>query len=868
MDALSTTELEEICYAQYETNRYEKIAVEHRCEIVTRLLKKLPECERTVVTLHYFAEMTSEEISTFLGISPNTVRSRLRRARGRLEKEESMIPEVLNSFQPNFQPSVNLTEKIMHEISQIKPNSPSISKPWIPWGLSFASTFLVILIMGFGTKALSRFQQSYSLDAISEKTIGLVDIPIVLELERKPDASTKNGRTDTPSKNSGVGFQAKRFLIAQAHAKDTDNTTAKPQWIQTKGPRGVSRTELFLTSDQNLYAIAKRGLYLLTKKEDAWTLVSSSGPNREFSLVMAESGDTLYLLTSNELIASNDKGKTWNSLGARPEGKTIALVITDTAMYLVLQREVFRSEDIGKRWELITEDLPTDNLPDDVNPDFQILDALAIDNTLFVGTSQGLFRVNSDWKKLQVPTSQGINSLTVNGDKLYVGTAVSPQGGPNWSPHAAVFYSTDLGKSWIDITPFNRSKIIVSVEVVAVGETLMLASSRGIILSYDGGKTWTDLGRDRRTLGASPIVALDENRFYKTDYAGILRSTDGGVTWTPFMTGMVNSHVLNLVTVKSKLYALTSEEMFKSVDGGETWKSVGLSSEGNVSLEGMWMKVVAVNGDLYASNSGLDGVTLFRLSDAGNVFLLIEDVPDFEEETLYTERLKKANDAVKSGVNINKVKELLETNQDRVIEEQTTNGIFTFTDDTFFMEYRHKLFRWRRGEMTWHDTGIEDLEGISPVYGKGFTLAASGNTVYVGKREGEIFLSLDGGDTWKDITENLAFPFGYIKEILFTGSTVYVSTDMGVMSSREGETWSVVTDINGNRLIMDWIAVDDRTFYGVCNSGVYQVDVQTNTWKQIVQEVPHAPTSFTVDGDTFYIGTKQSGVLRFKRANR
>ena len=166
--------------------------------------------------------------------------------------------------------------------------------------------------------------------------------------------------------------------------------------------------------------------------------------------------------------------------------------------------------------------------------------------------------------------------------------------------------------------------------------------------------------------------------------------------------------------------------------------------------------------------------------------------------------------------------------------------------------------------MTWHDTGLEDIEGISPVYGKGFTLAASGNIVYAGKREGEIFLSLDGGDTWKDITENLAFPFRYIKEILFAGSTVYVSTDMGVMSSREGETWRVVTDINGNRLIMDWIAVDDRTVYGVCNSGVYQVDVQTNTWKQIVQEVPHTPTSFAVNGDKFYIGTKQSGVLRFR----
>ena len=95
--------------------------------------------------------------------------------------------------------------------------------------------------------------------------------------------------------------------------------------------------------------------------------------------------------------------------------------------------------------------------------------------------------------------------------------------------------------------------------------------------------------------------------------------------------------------------------------------------------------------------------------------------------------------------------------------------------------------------------GLADQEGISPISGKGLTLAASGNTVYAGKREGELFLSLDDGDTWTDVTENLAFPFGYFKEIRFAGSTAYVSTDMGVMHSRDGETWEVGTDVDGNR---------------------------------------------------------------------
>ena len=896
LDAMSTPELEEICYAQYEADRDEEAAVKHRRELVKRLLQKLPESERTVVTLYYMAEMTGEEISLFLGVSHNTVRSRLHRARERLEKEESIIQEVLGGFQI----SANLTENIMHEIGRIKPTTPSTNKPWIPWGLSFASTFLVILMMGFGTRALSRFQQPYNLDATSEMTIELVDAPIVLELERKPDALTQFGRADIPGKNSDSGFQTEPLFIAAAQADETDLSTAKPEWIQTKGPGGVSSAGLFLTSDQTLYAITKTGLYRLTEAADAWTFVSASGPNREFDPIMAERDDTLYLLTPNELLASTDEGKTWNTLGARPEGYAVALVTTDTAIYLVLKTEIFRSEDVGKQWESIGETLRplalqalADNKLEEPpnapalgdfhainNMAFRIWDALAIDNILFIGTSQGLFRLTDAWEKLPVPTLDGIKSLAAIEARLYVGT-ILPHGlpplglGPEPSAPATVFASTDLGDSWTDITPMSRGHFIRTAEVVTVGDTLILTGYG--LRSQDGGKTWITLGGDLKTISVSPAIALDENNLY-TGSIGIRRSTDGGVTWHPFMTGIVNSRVPNLFVFKNVLYALTPTKMLKSVDGGESWESDGLISANTKarhpsrpffreSLNAFATKFATADGVLYMSNSEHDGVTLYRLADAGNMFLPVEDAPDFEEDTLYTEWEKKQREVAKSryGPDIERMMSQRNAAQERIYEEQETNGTFTVTNDAVFMEYRHKLYRWRFDETGWHDTGLEDIEGIAPIRGKGLALAVSGDTVYAGKREGDLFLSQDGGDTWRDITDNLAFPFGHFKEIVFAGSTVYVSTDIGVTRSSNGETWKVLTDTNGNRLIMDQIAVDGMTTYGVCDSGVYQVDNQTNTWEQIIPELPHTAISFAIDGDTFYIGTKQNGVLRFQR---
>ena len=901
LDTMPTSELEELCYLQHASAHAEQISLERQREVVNHLLRKLPESERTVVTLHYLAEMSCEEISEFLGVSPNTVKSRLHRARKRLTNQEHLLRDASGIFQV----PPTLIENVAREIARIKPVSSPVSKPWLPWGISFASAVLVILMMGFGTRALSRFQQPYNFNAASEMTVELIDAPVVLELARKPDALTRFGQTDTPGKNRGAGFQAEPLLIAAAQADETDLSTAKPQWIQTKGPGGVLRAGLFLTSDRTLYAITKTDLYRLTEEADTWTFVSASGPNREFDSVMAERGDTLYLLTPNELLASTDEGKTWNTLGARPEGHAVALVTTDTAIYLLLKTEVFRfrSKDADQPWEPIGETLRplalqalADNKLEEVRPPnpaawdfyairnmvFRIWDALAIDNTLFIGTSWGLFRFTDTWEKLPVPTLDGIKSLAAIEDRLYAGTIrapglAAPELGPEPSASPTVFASTNLGDSWTDITPISRGHFIRTAEVTTGGDTLILPGYG--LRSQDGGKTWITLGGDLSRISVFPAIALDENNLYAGG-TGIRRSQDGGLTWHPFTTGIVNSRVPNLFVFENVLYALTPTKMLKSADGGESWESVDLiSANENASqpflppslrkgLNAFTTKVATADGVLYVSNSEPDGVTLFRLSDAGDAFLPLEDAPDFEEDTLFMEWQKKRTEAVRNRSRVDEVMKQLNAAQGRIYEEQETNGTFTVADDTIFMEYRHKLYRWQFDETAWHDTGLEDHAEVSPIGRKGLALAVSGNTVYAGKREGELFLSQDGGDTWNNITQDLAFPFGHFKEIVFAGPTVYVSTDKGVMRSSNSETWDVLTDAEGNRLIMDQIAVDGTTVYGVRDSGIYQVDHQTNIGEQIIPELPHTAISFAVDGDTFYIGTKQNGVLRFQRDSR
>ena len=354
---------------------------------------------------------------------------------------------------------------------------------------------------------------------------------------------------------------------------------------------------------------------------------------------------------------------------------------------------------------------------------------------------------------------------------------------------------------------------------------------------------------------------MDENNFYKSELSAVTRSIDGGHSWHPFMTGLVSSNVQNLIVIKDVLYAVTGGKIAKSADGGESWEIVNMSGGGKLLIP----RVETTDDALYVSSIANNRTQLFHLPAEDEALAPVQGFPDFEEDNLYVEWKKRLTEARETNVNVRETEKLWQESLHLIAKEDTTNGGFTLAGETVFMEHRRKLFRWRPGETAWHYTGLEDLGELSSIEGKGLTLAVSGNVVYAGKREGNLFRSLDNGDTWNDITENLAFPFAYFKEIVFADSTVYVSTDVGVMSSLNGEVWHALTDTDGNTRLIDRIATDGSTLYGVCDSGVYRVDDQTSTWKQLAPEAPYTAISLVVDDNTLYIGTEHSGVIRFQR---
>ena len=167
LQSLEDTPMEDVAksaYARYVSEQRETEATEQRFEIVKKLLEKLPEKERTVMTLHYLGEMTTTEISKFLGVSVEAIRLRLHRARKRLqEEEELLVQEVLGGFQI----SANIKQNIMQQVVDMNPTPPSKIlpkiEPFLPWtALGTVLVVVTLLVLSVNNQYLAQFQKLYS----------------------------------------------------------------------------------------------------------------------------------------------------------------------------------------------------------------------------------------------------------------------------------------------------------------------------------------------------------------------------------------------------------------------------------------------------------------------------------------------------------------------------------------------------------------------------------------------------------------------------------------------------------------------------------------------------------------------------------
>ena len=816
LEAMSEAEVEALFYAQYMAEQTEKLTTEKQREVVAYLLQKLPTRERTAVMLHYLSEMTCEEIGDFLEVPPNTIKSQLHRARKRLKKEASTVHETLGGIQH----SDDLMEDIMNWIQTNEP------------GTRYAVN---------------------TLSVTSDKTLYAV-----------------------------IGDESIYRLPIDAAAWQLVNADFLRQNAHGTGP-------------------------------------------------ITEHDGILYIISSSELFASTDRGETWNRIGPCPKGHVRGLRITEDAFYLCLSDGIFRSDDAGNSWTDISEGLDrrlTENSGIDVlrvnqgrlfvgtwrgvyrfNAGTWEHLQLPVDNIVRVNALVG--------SKDQLYAAVSVNILAGDGTPEENFKQLWESEKRSWW----IFRSTDGGDSWVNITPMDTSLLIgvlPAITLLTAGETLLLiGKDDGVIVrSIDSGDTWTAIessGITPMQFSVGSTAVLDGNTFYIGGSTGVHRSTNGGKTWHRFNTrfesrvdGLMSFRMNPAPNMPAALYARVGPNLVKSTDGGSSWDAVNIGLEINRLLSKETPRIaqmVEADDMLYAKGLRGNSIVIFQLSADDNVLNSIPEIPPaFDSNKLMChvlggrsfnfkdERQMGQGFIITLSSSLDPLSsELIQENPDfgaerflkQLIQVQADSafayelmweglwGSFTVSGETLYIEYNYKLFRWNPGETEWFDTRVEETIELSRAnIRRGFKIAASGETVYVGKRDGHLLQSLDRGENWNDVTLGLPLSVEYFEEIVFAGSTVYIATDKGVFYAKDGVISDVLTDETGEHIIIKSLSTIGNSVYGANDGGIYHLQGETDTWKQIAPEISGIVTSLVVDENMFYVGTERRGVLRFERTGR
>jgi photosystem II stability/assembly factor-like uncharacterized protein len=234
--------------------------------------------------------------------------------------------------------------------------------------------------------------------------------------------------------------------------------------------------------------------------------------------------------------------------------------------------------------------------------------------------------------------------------------------------NGGVWKTTDFGRTWAPIFDDQPTGSIGAIAVapsdanvvyVGSGEGLArpdLSVGDGLYKSTDGGASWTHLGlRDGQQIPMIAVDPRDANRLFvavlghpygPSAERGIYRSTDGGRSFERVLGADENTggsdleldpHNPDIVYAclweerqgpwENGAWAGTRGGIFKSADGGKTWRQLGagLPAEGVVQAD-----VAVAPSDparVYATVASPRGVGIYRSDDGGDTWTRITDDP-------------------------------------------------------------------------------------------------------------------------------------------------------------------------------------------------------------------------------------------------
>jgi len=283
------------------------------------------------------------------------------------------------------------------------------------------------------------------------------------------------------------------------------------------------------------------------------------------------------------------------------------------------ENEIYLSHDYGKTWSI---NYVGSNLRAiAVSADGSRITAVTYSDYIYVSTDYGFSFV----QKSSIHTYSNI-AMSSTGQYQVASTWTFNDG--------KIYFSSDYGETWLDVTPFSLVLDWRAVAISSDGSRLTVAAYEYIYVSSDYGVTWAQ----KAFVNSWESVAMSADGQIQTAVARdeyIYLSTDYGDTWAP--RGDVQAWYRNAMSSDGMIqYAvIDGGYMYKSADYGATWvvsQDYKTWRGAAVSSDGLKSSAVCYNG------SFLDTSTVYEFTTTGEVVFDNGDIIDVVHNTDYDER--------------------------------------------------------------------------------------------------------------------------------------------------------------------------------------------------------------------------------------
>lgn len=627
---------------------------------------------------------------------------------------------------------------------------------------------------------------------------------------------------------------------------------------------------------------------------------------------------TLFRIFDGRLYRSDDGGQTWELLGHGLPGRSVsALAISpdyekDHKLLVGLSAMgrgggLYRSSDGGDTWRPTTRGLTDLEISEIVfSPTF------ARDQTIFLSAlDHGLFR-STDGGDTWTSLAGGYATDTFN--RKISDIAPSPSfadDGLIIISYQTLLRSTDGGDTWVN-TGIPGGRVAFSPNFPHDG----LVLSEGRWRSTDGGQTWQPaaVGLEPAQYGAqrilfSPNFADDQTVYLllKQDYDTPLmlqRSADAGHSWDSLVDGLPDSFEIAAATIlpsgELELMALNGRQVtlraeglewgrssvaadltqidlqdlaiapdgtifvansaagvFKSTDGGSSWREAGFPARSAVLYEAQL--AMADDGTLFAAT----GTVIERSADGGQTWTHLPGLPlGFQIASLEVSPNFVEDKTVVAGGNYasNQIIRSADGGEtwEMVFDGNTIAGALDVGELAFSPNFAadRTLYAWLQYGGLLRSTDGGDKWSLvagdqgSEYYGQSLAVSPDGDRLYLGALYGHVLVLGSDRQRWLNLGENIPDDRTWSTALTFSADgTLFLGTDIGVYRSRDGgQTWSrasaglpVPADEGTPQAVRALRFYGNRLYAALARGGLFVSDDQGQSWRNTISGEPASP---------------------------